>query len=55
MSGGRAKIFGTVIGALIMLLITITVNMNNITYEYAQVLKAFIIIFAVYIQRDKAA
>ena len=55
MYGGRAKIFGTVIGALIMLLITITVNMNNITYEYAQVLKAFIIIFAVYIQRDKAA
>jgi ribose transport system permease protein len=55
MSGGRAKIFGTVIGALIMLLITITVNMNNITYEYAQVLKAIIIIFAVYIQRDKAA
>ena len=55
MSGGRAKIFGTVIGALIMLLITITVNMNNITYEYAQVLKAIIIIFAVYIQREKAA
>lgn len=55
MSGGRAKVIGTVIGALIMLLITITVNMNNITYEYAQVFKAIIIIFAVYIQREKVA
>lgn len=53
MSGGRAKIFGTVIGALIMQLITIMVNMNNITYEYAQVFKALIIIIAVYIQREK--
>ena len=55
MSGGRAKVFGTVIGALIMQLINITVNMNNITYEYAQVLKAIIIVLAVYIQRDKVA
>ena len=53
MSGGRAKVFGSVIGALIMQLITISVNMNNITYEYAQVMKALIIIFAVYIQREK--
>lgn len=53
MSGGRAKVFGTVIGALIMQLITISVNMNNITYEYAQVMKAIIIIIAVYIQREK--
>lgn len=55
MAGGRARIFGTVIGALIMQLITVTVNMNNIPYEYAQVLKAIIIIVAVYIQRDKNA
>lgn len=55
MSGGRAKIFGTVIGALTMQLITITVNMNNITYEYAQVFKAIIIIVAVYIQREKTS
>lgn len=53
MSGGRAKVFGTVIGALIMQLINITVNMNNITYEYAQVFKAIIIVLAVYIQREK--
>lgn len=53
MSGGRAKIFGTLTGALIMQLINITVNMNNITYEYASVLKAIIIIVAVYIQSEK--
>lgn len=55
MSGGRAKVFGTVVGALIMQLINITVNMNNIPYEFAQIFKAIIIVFAVYIQRDKAA
>lgn len=55
MSGGRARVFGTVVGALIMQLINITVNMNNIPYEFAQIFKAVIIVFAVYIQRDKAA
>lgn len=53
MAGGRAKVFGTLIGAVIMQLITITVVMNNIQYEYAQILKAAIIIFAVFIQREK--
>ncbi len=53
MSGGRAKVFGTVVGALIMQLINITVNMNNITYEYAQVFKAIIVVLAVYIQSDR--
>ena len=53
MSGGRARVLGTVVGALIMQLINITVNMNNITYEYAQILKAIIIVLAVYIQREK--
>ena len=53
MSGGRAKVMGTVVGALIMQLINITVNMNNITYEYAQILKAIIIVLAVYVQTEK--
>ncbi len=53
MSGGRAKIFGTLVGALIMQLINITVNMNNITYEYASILKAIIIVVAVYVQTEK--
>lgn len=55
MSGGKAHVFGTVVGALIMQLITIMVNMNNITYEYAQVFKAIIIIVAVYIQTEKTS
>lgn len=53
MSGGRVRIVGTVVGALIMQLLNITVNMNNIPYEYASIFKAVIIIFAVYIQREK--
>jgi ribose transport system permease protein len=53
MTGGRARIIGTVIGAVIMQLITISVNMNNIPYEYAQVIKSIIIIVAVWFQRDR--
>lgn len=55
MGGGRAKVMGTLVGAVIMQLITISIVMNNITYEYAQVLKAALIIFAVYIQRETRA
>ena len=54
MSGGKAHVFGTVIGALIMQMITLTCVMNNIPDEYAQVLKALIIVFAVFIQREQA-
>ena len=53
LSGGKAKVMGTVVGALIMQLITISVNMNNIPFEYARVIKSAIIITAVYLQRDK--
>ncbi len=53
MEGGRPRILGTTVGCLIITLITMTVNMNNIPYEYSQVLKAAIIIFAVYLQIDK--
>ncbi len=54
MSGGKAHVFGTIIGALIMQMITLTCVMNNIPDEYAQVLKAVIIVFAVFIQREQA-
>ena len=54
MSGGKPNVIGTVIGAMIMQMITLTCVMNNIPDEYAQVLKACIIIFAVYIQREQA-
>lgn len=49
-SGGRPNIWGTVCGALILQLITMMVNMNNVPYAYARVLKALIIIVAVYLQ-----
>lgn len=54
MSGGKPKVIGTVVGALIMQLITLTCVMNDIPDEYAQVLKAIILVFAVYIQREQA-
>ncbi|MBP5595237.1 MAG: ABC transporter permease [Pseudobutyrivibrio sp.] len=53
MSGGKAKVMTTVISALIIQLITITINMNNIHYAYARVLKGIIIIVAVYMQQEK--
>lgn len=54
MSGGRAHVLGTVVGALIMQMITLTCVMNNIPDQYAQVFKAVIIVFAVFIQRERA-
>ncbi len=53
MSGGKAKILTTVISAMIIQLITITINMNNIHYAYARVMKGLIIIIAVFIQQEK--
>ncbi|MFY9284836.1 MAG: ABC transporter permease [Miniphocaeibacter sp.] len=53
MSGGRGRVFGTVIGAFIMSIISMAVNTNNIPYEYAQIVKAIIIVVAVYIQSDR--
>lgn len=53
MNGGKSRIMGTVFGALIIQLITITINMNNIHYAYARVLKGLIIVIAVYLQREK--
>lgn len=54
MSGGKARVFGTVVGALIMQMITLTCTMNNLSEEYAKVFKAIIIVFAVFIQRQKS-
>lgn len=53
MSGGKAHVLGTVIGALIMQMITLTCVMNDIPSQYAQVFKAIILIFAVFIQRKE--
>lgn len=55
MSGGRAVVWGTLVGALVMQLITTMVNMNNIFYAYALVIKSAIIIVALYLQKEKEA
>lgn len=53
MSGGAIRLGGTVAGAIVMQLITTMVNMNNINYSYSLVIKAVIIIIALYLQREK--
>ena len=53
LTGGRATVIGTVIGALIMIVITTSFTMNNIKYSYSLVIKAAIILLAVYLQRPK--
>jgi ribose transport system permease protein len=52
MSGGRARIVGTITGTLIMQLITTMVNMNNVPYAFSLIIKSAIIIFALYLQKD---
>jgi galactofuranose transport system permease protein len=55
LTGGRATIVGTLIGALIMQVITTSFNMLLIPFSWSLVLKAAIILIAVYIQRPKVA
>lgn len=53
LTGGKVRIFGTVVGALLMQLISATFIMNNLPYTYAQVLTALIILLAVYLQKGR--
>jgi len=55
LTGGRATVLGTLVGALIMQVITMGFVMNGISYSWSLVIKAAIIIVAVYIQRPKVA
>ena len=55
LAGGRATIPGTLVGALIMQVITTTVNMRDYPYAWSLVVKAAIIVVAVYVQRPKVA
>jgi galactofuranose transport system permease protein len=55
LTGGRATVLGTVIGALIMQTLTTSFNMNQVSFAWSLVIKAAIIIVAVYIQRPKVA
>jgi ribose/xylose/arabinose/galactoside ABC-type transport system permease subunit len=53
LSGGRMNVGGTVAGAILMLVISATFVMNNINPIYAQILKATIILLAVYVQQGR--
>jgi ribose/xylose/arabinose/galactoside ABC-type transport system permease subunit len=52
MTGGNPRIWGTVLGAILMGIIATTFNMNNIAYSYSLVIKAIIIVGAIYLQRE---
>ena len=51
LSGGRATVIGTVIGALIIQVIATSFNMLLVPYAWSLALKAAIIVVAVYLQR----
>jgi len=54
LSGGRANIVGTLVGALVLQLVTAAMVMNNVPVQYSLVVKAVIILAAVYLQRSRA-
>ena len=45
--GGKARLVNSVIGAFLMQLITVTVNMNNIDYSYSLLIKTVVILASV--------
>jgi simple sugar transport system permease protein/ribose transport system permease protein len=51
LSGGRATIAGTIVGALIMQVIATSFNMLLIPYAWSLTLKAAILLVAIYVQR----
>lgn len=53
LSGGRATLLGTVVGALIMQVIATSFNMLLIPYSWSLAFKALIILVAVYLQRPR--
>ena len=55
LTGGRATILSTVLGALVMQVIATSFNMLLVPYAWSLVLKAAIIVVAVYVQRPARA
>jgi ribose/xylose/arabinose/galactoside ABC-type transport system permease subunit len=53
LSGGRIRILGTLMGALLMQLITATVIQQNLPDSTARMIQASIIVAAVYLQRGR--
>jgi ribose/xylose/arabinose/galactoside ABC-type transport system permease subunit len=52
--GGTATIFGTIVGALIMQVITTSLNMLLIPYEWSLVVKGAVMLVVMYSQRSRA-
>jgi ribose/xylose/arabinose/galactoside ABC-type transport system permease subunit len=55
LSGGRVRILGTVMGALLIQLIRATLIKNDLPDSIAQLVQAAIIVLAVYAQRERRA
>jgi galactofuranose transport system permease protein len=53
LSGGRIRVVGTLMGALLMQLITATVIQHDLPDSVARMSQAAIIVVAVYVQRDR--
>jgi galactofuranose transport system permease protein len=53
LAGGRVRVLGTLMGALLMQLITATIIQNNLPDSVARMIQAVIIVVAVYVQRDR--
>ncbi|WRS28193.1 ABC transporter permease [Oscillospiraceae bacterium MB08-C2-2] len=53
MKGGKSNVIGSIMGCIIMVLVATTVNMNGVPFAVANIIKAFIIIFSLAIQREK--
>lgn len=52
LSGGRISIVGTVFGVVLLQVLDASFIMNNISFTYAQILKAVFIVVALYLQRQ---
>jgi len=50
LTGGVANIFGTVIGCMTIQMITVIINMNNLSTAYAYLMKGIVLILAICIQ-----
>jgi len=52
-SGGRARILGTVVGAIVVGLVRVVVTMNDIPFHYSMIFMALIVVGAMWTQRKK--
>jgi ribose transport system permease protein len=55
LSGGRIRVLGTVMGALLMQLLQATLIKHNLPQSWTQIVQAVIILAAVYAARDRGA